>query len=77
VGEALRSFYGTPDLTITWDSKATGTTRTYHGIDAFNAEAGLARIHGGMHFGFSTAAGEALGRQVARWVAARHFGRQD
>ena len=77
LGEALRSVYGTPDVTFTWDSKVTGTTRTYAGIDAFNAEAGMARIHGGMHFAFSTAAGEELGRRVAQWVAARHFTRQD
>jgi hypothetical protein len=77
VGEALRNFYGTPNVTFTWDSKVTGTTRTYVGIDAFNAEAGMARIAGGMHFGPATAAGEELGRRVALWVAQRHFGRQD
>jgi hypothetical protein len=77
VGEALRHYYGTPQVTFTWDSKVTNTTRTYAGIDAFNAEAGMARIHGGMHFSFATEAGEELGRRVARWVAARHFGRQE
>lgn len=77
VGEALRQFYGTPRVTFTWDSKVTQTTRTYTGIDAFNAEASMARIHGGMHFSFATAAGEELGRRVAQWVATRHFGRQD
>jgi hypothetical protein len=77
VGEALRHFYGTPKVTFTWDSKVTNTTRTYAGIDTFNAEAGMARIHGGMHFTFATAAGEELGRRVAQWVAARHFTRQD
>ncbi|MDZ7591260.1 MAG: phosphatase PAP2 family protein [Rubrivivax sp.] len=77
VGEALRSFYGTPDVTFTWDSNVTKTTRTYAGIEAFNAEAGLARIQGGMHFRHATVAGEELGRRVAQWVAQRHFGRQD
>jgi hypothetical protein len=77
VGEALRNFYGTPNVTFTWDSKVTNTTRTYDGIDAFNAEAGRARIHGGMHFSHATAAGEELGKRVAQWVASRHFGRQD
>lgn len=77
VGEALRSFYGTPNVTFTWDSNVTKTTRSYTGTDAFNAEAGLARIHGGMHFTYSTQAGEALGKQVGQWVASRHFGRQD
>ena len=77
VGEALRHFYGTPNVTFTWDSKVTNTTRTYTGIDAFNAEAGMARIHGGMHFSFATAAGEELGRSVAQWVVAHHFARQN
>jgi hypothetical protein len=77
VGEALRSFYGTPDVTFTWDSTVTATTRTYKGIDAFNAEAGRARIHGGMHFTHSTVAGQELGQRVAQWVAQRHFKRQD
>lgn len=77
VGEALRNYYGTPNVTFTWDSAVTQTTRTYAGIDAFNAEAAMARIHGGMHFGFSSEAGEELGRRVAQWVASRHFGRQE
>jgi len=77
LGEALRNYYGTPNVTFTWDSLVTGTTRTYASIDAFNAEAGIARIHGGMHFTFSTVAGEELGRRVAQWVAVRHFARQD
>ncbi len=77
LGEALRGYYGTPDVTFTWDSTVTKTTRTYVGIDAFNAEAGMARIHGGMHFRHATVAGEDLGRRVAQWVAQRHFGRQE
>jgi len=77
LGEALRHFYGTPEVTFTWDSTVTKTTRTYADIDAFSAEAGLARIHGGMHFRYSVVAGEELGRRVAKWVAERYFGRQD
>ena len=76
VGEALKHYYGTPQVTFTWDSLVTHTTRTYVGIDAFNTEAGTARIHGGMHFAHSVAAGEKLGRQVGQWVAAQHFGRR-
>ncbi len=77
VGEVLRGHYGTPEVTFTWDSTVTRTTRTYVGIDAFNAEAGLARLHGGMHFRPATVAGEELGRRVARWVVQQHFGRAD
>lgn len=76
VGEALRSYYGTPNVTFSWDSNVTKTTRTYIGIDEFNADAGVARLYGGMHFRFATVAGEDLGKRVAQWVTSRHFGRQ-
>lgn len=76
VGEALRSYYGTPNITFTWDSTVTQTTRTYIGIEEFNADAGIARLYGGMHFRFATVAGEELGKRVAQWVTERHFGRQ-
>jgi hypothetical protein len=72
-GEALRAFYGTSQVTFSWDSTVTQTTRTYVNIGAFNAEASVARLHGGMHFRPATVAGEALGRRVAQWVAQRHF----
>lgn len=77
VGETLRGYYGTPNVTFTWDSNVTKTTRTYMGIDDFNTDAGIARLYGGMHFRFATVAGEALGKRVAQWVTSRHFGRQD
>ncbi|MBL8378673.1 MAG: vanadium-dependent haloperoxidase [Burkholderiales bacterium] len=77
LGEALRHHFGTADATFTWDSTVTGTTRSYAGIEAFSSEAGIARLHGGMHFRFSVDAGEELGRRVAAWVAARHFKRRD
>ncbi len=77
VGEALRSFCGTHKVSFTWDSSVTGTMRTYASIDAFNAETVIARVHGGMHFRYSSVVGEELGKRVARWVAARHFGRRE
>jgi hypothetical protein len=76
LGGALRGYYGTPNVTFSWDSKVTGTTRTFTSTDAFNDENRFARIHGGMHFAFATDAGAELGKQVAQWVTARHFGRQ-
>jgi hypothetical protein len=76
LGQALRHAYGTADVTFSLDSTVTRTTRTYRGADAFNQENRIARIAGGMHFGFATVAGEQIGRDVADWVAARHFQRQ-
>lgn len=60
LGVALQHFYGTPNVTFTWDSTVTGTTRSYAGVEAFSAEAGIARIHGGMHFTHAIVAGEKL-----------------
>ena len=48
-----------------------------HRLAGLFEPAGLARIHGGMHFSHATVAGEELGRHVAQWVAARHFRRLD
>jgi hypothetical protein len=75
LGGALRAYFGTSNVTFAWDSKVTGTTRTFNSTEAFNDENRLARIHGGMHFGFATDAGAQLGKQVAQWVAERHFER--
>jgi hypothetical protein len=76
LGGVLLAYYGTPNVTFVWDSKVTGTTRTFTSTDAFNDENRSARIDGGMHFVFATDAGAELGKQVAQWVSARHFGRQ-
>ncbi len=77
LGETLRQYFGTRQVAYTFDSAATGTTRSYATTDALNDESRIARVYGGMHFGFSTVAGVALGTRVAQWVAARHFGRRE
>lgn len=77
LGEALLRYYGTRNVSYVWDSKATGTTRTYVNTDALDDESQIARIAGGMHFRYATVAGVELGKQVAQWVAAHHFGRRD
>ena len=48
-----------------------------HRLAGIFESAGLARIQRGMHSSRAAAAGEAPGRQVAQWVAARHFRRLD
>ena len=75
LGELLRQYYGTDQVTFTWDSTVTGTTRTYTDTDALANESRMARIYGGMHFRYSTAAGAELGRKVAAWTMGHAFGR--
>jgi hypothetical protein len=77
LGETLRQYYGTHRVVYAFDSAVTGTTRTYATTDALDDESRIARVYGGMHFDFSTAAGVELGTRVAQWVAARHFGRRE
>ena len=77
LGESLLRYYGTHNVSYIWDSKTTGTTRTYANTDALDQESQTARIAGGMHFRFSTDAGVELGKQVARWVADHSFGRRE
>ena len=77
LGETLLRYYGTHKVAYTWDSKTTGTTRSYATTDALDAESQIARIAGGMHFRFSTDAGVELGKRVAQWVAEHNFGRRE
>jgi len=73
LGELLRHYYGTDKVTFTWDSTVTGTTRTYTDTDALAEDSKLARIYGGMHFRYSTAAGAELGKKVADWTMHHAF----
>ena len=77
LGETLRQYYGTRQVSYAFNSTVTGTTRSYATTDALNDESRVARLYGGMHFDFSTAAGVELGVSVGQWVAARHFGRRE
>lgn len=76
LGETLRQVYGTRQVTYSFDSNATHTTRTYDSTDALAEESETARVFGGMHYGFSTVAGVDLGVKVARWVGQRHCARR-
>lgn len=77
LGEVLRHYYGTDQVSYTFDSKVTGTTRTYLTADALTDESKMARIYGGMHFRYSTMAGATLGQQAANWAMTHHFGKRD
>ena len=70
----LRQYYGTNRVTFTFNSNVTGTSHTYTSTEALVDEVTLARIHGGMHFRYSTVAGSALGQQVANWTLQHGFG---
>jgi hypothetical protein len=71
--EALRTFFGTDDVRVSLDSQATGTTRSFNRLDEIVKEVEDARVFAGFHFRNSGVTGSRLGRDVARFVAARCF----
>jgi len=73
LGELLRQFYRTDRVTYTLNSLVTNTTRTYTTTDALSDEVKVARIYGGMHFRYATAAGAELGRQSVAWSLQNNF----
>ncbi|MEO6743535.1 MAG: vanadium-dependent haloperoxidase [Caldimonas sp.] len=71
--EAVRAFFGTPDVTFDFASNASVTSHHYTGTDALIDDITIGRIAGGMHFRSSIADGAALGRNVAQWVVQNKF----
>lgn len=72
----LRQYYGTSQVGFIFDSKASGTTHRYPDVEAMQRDGSESRINGGMHFRFSTRAGEKMGSEVAAWVMQQHFGKR-
>ncbi len=70
---AAKAADGTGQVTFTWDSRITNTTRTYANTEPLADESRMARICGGMHFRYATAAGAELGRWVADWTMDHAF----
>ncbi len=79
LGEALRSFYGSCNLTFSFDSTVAGISpagmrHSYASIQDLTDDS-YARIWGGMHFRTSVEQeGRTLGEKTAAWVVAHHFG---
>ena len=71
--EALRTFFGTDEVRLSFDSRTTGTTRSFTRLSDIVKEVEDARVYAGFHFRSSDQTGSRLGRDVARFVAARHF----
>jgi len=74
---ALKSFFGTHQISFSFGSTVTSTTRAYATPDELMNEIVLARIHGGMHFRTANVQGGVLGASVAGWVAANKFQPKD
>ena len=75
--EALRGFFATDNVSITFTSTATGTTHTFVRFSDVMTEVAAARVYGGMHYPSSVLAGEKIGRKVARQLLSHYFRRVD
>jgi hypothetical protein len=73
VGELLRLYFGTDNVSYALDSTVTNTTREYANAGVLAQESVQARIYGGMHFRYATTAGHTLGKEVAGWTMAHAF----
>ena len=71
--EALRRFFGTDNISITYTSTATGTTHTFAHFSDVMTEVAAARVYGGMHYPSSVLAGEKIGSKVARQLLSHFF----
>jgi len=72
---ALQAFFHTDRVPLTMSSLVTNTTRSYADLAAVRRDVREARILAGLHFRHSMLDGEALGSQVAAWVATGRPGR--
>jgi hypothetical protein len=70
--KVLQGFFCADEIpfTLTTDSAPGGTPRRYPSFSAAEAEAGLSRVVGGIHFNFSNGPGIAAGRAIAAEVLA-------
>ncbi len=74
VAEALKAFFGTDKVTLSLDSRVTGTVRRYSRFHDVVKDVNEARVLAGFHFRNSDQEGAHLGRKVARFVTGHLFG---
>ncbi|MEO8524741.1 MAG: vanadium-dependent haloperoxidase [Caldimonas sp.] len=72
--KALRSFYGTSEVSFDFTSNASASTHHYASTEALVDDITIARIAGGMHFRSAIVDGAVLGRSVADWTVQHRFG---
>lgn len=73
VAEALRMFFGSDQISLSLDSRVTGTVRHYDRFHDVVKDVNEARVLAGFHFRNSDQEGAHLGRDVARFVATHLF----
>jgi hypothetical protein len=69
----LRAFFGTDQISFTWNSTVTNGQRSYTSTDQLLNEITMGRTAGGMHFRNSSAQGRILGTGAGEYVVANFF----
>lgn len=73
LADALKAYFGTPNVQIAVSSAVTGTTHHFKSINDLEMEVEYARIYAGFHYHHSLVQGFTLGHKVAHNVAANYF----
>jgi hypothetical protein len=73
VADALKGFFGTPNVALTVSSTVTNTTHTFTNVDDLEKEVEMARIYAGFHYHHSLVQGFVLGHHVANQVIGNFF----
>lgn len=71
--EALRSFYGTKNITFEFTSTATGTTHHFTHTEQLLDDVRNGRVWGGMHYRTSADVGIEQAKNITRWMLQRYF----
>jgi hypothetical protein len=69
--ETLANFFGTDEVPLSFESQATGTTRSFQNLHEVVKDVEQARVLVGFHLRQSDLEGSILGRNVARFVLGR------
>jgi hypothetical protein len=70
---ALKDFFGSPNVTVVVTSTVTGTTRTFTSLKDWTHELEYARIWAGFHYHNSTVQGVGLGKKVSDQISRDFF----
>jgi hypothetical protein len=73
VANALKNFFGTPNVTVVVTNGVTGTTQTFTSVDDWVKQVQSARIYAGFHYHHSVVEGVVLGKKVSDQLSRTYF----
>jgi hypothetical protein len=73
LSDALRAYFGTPNIHFAVSSAVTGTTHHFTSVQELQKEVEYARIYAGFHYHHSLVQGFVLGHKVAQHATTEYF----